>query len=401
MSITVEKAGPEDWAEVIDLGNYVFSHARGPTDFLRVLPKLYKQEYFMDSSHYIVRENGRIKASVGSYPLKWEFQSGHSIQGRGVGMVSVHPYARSKGYMNEALKQALADIKQEGMVFSCLSGDRHRYEYFGYTPVGSTYAFYLYERNIRHTLGHQWTSKLSLIQVRESDKKILEEIKKMHEAKLARMHRRADRFFEILYSYRAQVYAIMDGDKFIGYFICRDLRTGEHIVIELNMYDYSLLPEAMGLYIRQTMREPFRINANPHEWEKIAALFGFTETHSIVPAYHFAIFDFKKFTEPFLHIASKIKKLADGSFSFLIDDETSSKLLRVTISVTGGQPAIDVSAVGDVSAGSNKELRFNNLDAQYFLFSPMTAETLPAIRESVFLQSLLPLPLYYENTDGI
>jgi len=398
MDFKIEKAAQEDWAEVIDLANYVFSHSRGTTDFLRVLPKLYKQEYFMDSTHYIVREEGRIKASLGAYPLKWEFNSGHSIAGCGVGMVSVHPYFRSRGYMSEMLKKVLDEMYRDGIVFTCLSGDRHRYENYGYTPVGSTYAFYCYERNIRHTLGLQWISKLSLISVKATDTKILEEIRKMHEAKMARMHRREDRFFEILYSWRAEVFAIMDGDKFIGYFICRDLRTGEHIVIELNMNDYSLLPQAMGLYVRQTNREPIRINANPHEWEKIAALFGFTETHSIVPAYHFAIFDIKKFTEPFLQIASKIKNLADGSFSFIVDDVYSGKKLRVSLSVNDRHPSIDVSEADKPNPG---ELCFNNLDAQYFLFSPMTAETLPTIRESVFLQSLLPLPLFYENTDGV
>ena len=394
MEVKIEKAQAEDRDDVIDLANYVFSHNRGVTDFPATLPKLYKPEHFMDNTHYIIREGGRIKASLGAYPLKLEFKSGDVLPGRGIGMVSVHPYCRSRGYMSKLVTKAINDMKQDGIVFSCLSGDRQRYEYFGFTPTGSCYAFTCYERNVLHSLGVKWNSNLSLKLVCPDDDKLLDEIYAIHEAKIARIHRRRDRFFDIISSWRSKVYAVTEGDRFIGYFICRDLRNGERVIIEINLFDYSRLSEVIGLFMRANPKEPIRINANLHEGEKLSALFHFAETHSIVPAYHFAVLDYGKFIEPLLKLASNIKPLTEGSFSFRVGGST-----RVCLEVSGGKALVNTDKTGENN--NTSELCLSDLQAQYFLFSPMAEAVFPVIRENNFLRNVLPLPLFYENTDGI
>jgi predicted acetyltransferase len=41
---------------------------------------------------------------------------------RGIGMVSVHPYARSCSHMKTLMNIALEDMQQDGLVFSCPVG---------------------------------------------------------------------------------------------------------------------------------------------------------------------------------------------------------------------------------------------------------------------------------------
>ena len=394
MEVKIEKARAEDRDEIIDLANYVFSHSRGVTDFPAALPKLYKREYFMDSTHYVIREDGRIKASLGAYPLEWEFQSGSGLPGRGVGMVSVHPYYRSKGYMSYLVEKAMDDMKNDGIVFSCLSGHRQRYEYFGYSPAGSLYKFTFFERNIRHVLGTRWNTDLVINPVGPEDKNFLDGIYAFHEAKISRMHRQREKIFEILSSYKSKAYAVTCGNRLEGYFVIRTYRTGEHVIGEINLQDYSRLPEVLGLYMNQSNQEPLIVNANPHEREKISTLFRFAETHSLGPAYHFSVFDFPRFTESFLKLASKQKNLADGFFVLEIDHGP-----RLSLTVSNGSPSLETIAVSENTGAA--DLCLDKLDAQQFLFSPLAREVFPVIGENVFLQNLLPLPLFYENTDAI
>ena len=419
MEVKYETARPEDLDDVMDFGNYVFSHAHKPTDYPAILPKLYKREFFMDAIHYLAREDGKIKAAVGGYPLEMEFslddQSGASLTlpGRGIGMVSVHPYSRSKGYMKELMKRALDDMRRDGIVFSCLSGRRQRYEYFGYTPVGCVYVFTCSEENIRHTLGPQWSAKigaapqdgqLSLRSVGPDDSALLDKIQAIHEAKPARIRRKRDRLYETLSSWSARVLAVMEGDRFIGYLVYKANRK-EHSISEINLNDLSRLPEALGIFLRNGravgMEGSVEVSAAPHELGKIAALSRFAEDYTGNWAYHFQVFDYKRFVEPFMVLKARDQALADGSCVLRIED--SPPLL---LSVTGGIPSVteQLSTTQLPTAQlptATAEVSLSRLDALHFLFSPLAAGVFPAIGKSVFLRSLLPLPLFFENADGV
>ena len=400
-------ARPEDFDDVMDFGNYVFSHAHRSIDFPSILPKLYKREFFNDAIHYIAREDGKIKAAVGAYPLEWEFPgpAGLVLPGRGIGMVSVHPYARSRGYMKELMKRALDDMRRDGMVFSCLSGQRQRYEYFGFTPAGSAYSFNCEEGNIRHTLGPDRSAKLasgrlSFKSVGPGDKDLLDSIQALHEAKPARLRRQRDRLYEILSSWRARILAVMEGDFFAGYLIYKTNGT-EHEITEINLTDLSLLPEVLGLFLHNGkaagMKDSVKVGAGPHETEKIAALSRFAEDYTENWAYHFQVFDYRRFVEPFMKLKARDRALADGSVVLRI--EGSPPLL---LSVAQGVPsAATQPSVVTQPLVATTELSLSRLDALHFLFSPLAVQTFPAIKESVFLRSLLPLPLFFESADGI
>jgi predicted N-acetyltransferase YhbS len=209
MNVRYERARVEDYDEVIDFGNYVFSQAHAPHDFPALLPKLYRRGSFMDGAHYVAREDGRIKAAVGVYPLELNV-GGAALPGRGIGMVSVHPYCRGRGHMRALMAAALDDMKRDGAVFSCLGGQRQRYEYFGYTPAGLSYRFDCNAANIRHTLGREFKTVLSIKQIGPEDTDALDRIRGMHESKAAYMTRRNDRFFDILTSWKSRVFAIME-----------------------------------------------------------------------------------------------------------------------------------------------------------------------------------------------
>ncbi|MCL2833770.1 MAG: GNAT family N-acetyltransferase [Treponema sp.] len=388
--IIYEKAKLQDRDDCMDFTNFVFSHAHVPHDFVKLLPKLYRAEYFMDGIHYIAREGDRIKALVGSYPLKYQFAGGTELPGMGIGAVSVHPRSRSKGYMKTLMDTAVEDMKKNGMTFSCLGGQRQRYEYFGYTPAGSGYYFTVREPNIRHTLGGDWKTDLVLKSVKASDSAILDKIQSLHTAKKARLYRSRDRLFDILSSWNAEIFAVMAGASPAGYLVCRP---GTYDVVEINLDDFSRVNEVLGLLLRRRReyggQEIVTVFAGPHETEKAAAISRFAESWRQNSAYQFNILDFKHFTEPFLELRAGQRRIPDGSFSFKIEGGGTFAII-----CKNGKPAID-------STSAVPELTMDNLEATRFLFDPMTAALNPKIRETPFLQNLLPLPLFFENPDGI
>jgi predicted N-acetyltransferase YhbS len=389
MEARFDRARREDYEEVIDFGNFVFSQAHNPHDFPALLPKLYRRDYFMDGIHYVAREGGRIKAVVGAYPLKMEFSAflAGALSGRGIGMVSVHPYCRSRGYMKVLMNMALKDMQKDGVVFSCLGGQRQRYEYFGYAPAGTAYTFICREANILHTLGRDWKTGLS---IRPADAGGLDGIAALHEAKAARLERKRERLFDILSSWKGRIFTVHGEGGFEGYFVYHG---SNNEIGEINLNNLSRLPELIGLFL-QSRKEagaeaPVRVVSGPHETEKTAVLAGFAEDYSVGPVYHFAVFDFLRFTRPFLALRARERSLCSGSFVFEIEGGK-----RFCLSAAGGVPEIgETLEAPDCTLSSREAVRL--------LFSPLGGRMVPAVRENAFLQCLLPLPLFFESSVGV
>ncbi len=133
--IQCRKAIPEEYDEIIDFINYVFSQNERPHDFKKLLPKLYGDSRNYAGIHYLVKEDDKIKALICAMPIEYNIY-GNGIKACCIGMVSVHPYARSKGYMKRLMKEVLTDIKNQGYHYVFLGGQRQRYEYFGFEPSG-------------------------------------------------------------------------------------------------------------------------------------------------------------------------------------------------------------------------------------------------------------------------
>ncbi|MDR2619399.1 MAG: GNAT family N-acetyltransferase [Treponema sp.] len=387
MNVVYDKAAMADYDDVIDFGNYVFSHAHASTDFPILLPKLYRREYFMEGIHYLAREEGRIKAAVGAYPVTMNIL-GEKVPGRGIGMVSVHPYARSRGYMRTLMNMALEDMRKDGIVFSCLGGQRQRYEYFGYTPGGTHIEFGCRKANIRHTLGKDFSPALTLRQVLAEDRELLDEIAAFHESKIARIERKREMFFPIIASWKNRIYAFMENGSFAGYLI---YNTGSSEISEINLKDHSRIAEAVGLFLDRPEGSTDRVSiaAQPQETEKLEALSRFAEDCLVTSAYHFAVLNWASFLPPLLRLKARINTLAEGSVTVKIGDQGPFR-----IAVTGG-----ALSIAPVSAGP--DITLTSLEAVSFFFSPLSQAITPQLRRSPFLRNLLPLPLFFEGTDEI
>ncbi|MDR2517389.1 MAG: GNAT family N-acetyltransferase [Spirochaetaceae bacterium] len=402
--VQYEKAEAKDYEEIIDLANYTFSASRRPTDFPGILPKLYRREYFMDAVHYIAREDGRIKAIVGSYPLEMRIQT-ETLPGRGIGMVSVHPYARSRGYMRTLMNMALADIRgaspSGGHAFSCLAGQRQRYEYFGFAPTGTRFVFECGRDNVRHITGRAGAKKpLTLKLLGAEDAELIASIRAMHESKTARFHRPGGRFFDILSSWNSAVYAVLENGGFFGYLIHKKRSNSIH---EINLKDFSAIAETLRLFFETSGGEnsdTVTVAACTHETEKLFYLSSLAENRSITTAYSYNILDYPRFVSAFIALKTGGQTKQDGSFTLRIMNGGPPH-------APGGDTTLHLFAEGgkagaaQTDGSGHADLTLDHLEAMDFLFSPESPYTRRVIAEQPFLRGLLPLPLFFEYTDGV
>lgn len=207
--------------ELIDFLNYVFGMNGADSGFYRLLPKLYKPENRPEDYNYVVLEDGKLRAAVGAYPIELEV-AGHVLRGAGIGNVAVHPFHRRKGYMKDAMGQAMEAILQSGADFAALGGQRQRYSYFGFEPAGLCGTFGLNSANLRHALpgaGEGYAAR----KIGPEDAAALEAIRAMTERQASHPLRPQEKLYDVLNTWESQV-CVVDGPQggIAGYFLAKD-----------------------------------------------------------------------------------------------------------------------------------------------------------------------------------
>jgi predicted N-acetyltransferase YhbS len=391
-------AEPGDYEDLIDFCNYVFSHAHSSTDFPALIPKLYRREYFMQGRHYTARENGKIRAVVGAYPLCLNVL-GTALPGRGIGMVSVHPYARSRGYMRTLMEMALADMRRDGIVFSCLGGQRQRYEYFGFTPAGQQAVFECRRTNIRHALGKDPGPAFSIRRLQEGDKE-LEDIYLFHQSKAARFERERAKLFDTLSTWKTRVFALSDENGFAGYLV---YNSADNTISELNLTNPAGMIRAIGCFLNHLGKtndwDQVSVNVLPWETEKLEAFSAFAEYCHVSMAYNFTVFDWPP-------LLSALLRLKTGSGQILPDGDALFRIVRGDGAAGSAGACFRITVqrgkahVSPETGEGEGAIVLDPLRAIRLFFSPFPWAS-PAALNNPFLRGILPLPLFFESPDGV
>ena len=379
--ITYGRAAINDYNELIDFGNYVFSQAHMPHDFPMMLPKLYKRSNFNPEHHYTVKEDGRIKALVGSYPMIYNV-CGQQLKIYDIGIVSVHPYARSKGYMKLLMNEALQDMRVEGADLSSLGGQRQRYEYFGYSPCGALFTFSCSAVNIRHRFGKDFQPDITFKEILSSGDPDLDVIGKMHSRKKAFIERPRDLMFDIMTTWNNRILGVWRHKEMIGYLsVSQDLGA----IQELYLTEASTLIEMIGAYLRQFCLQDVLIRLSSYETDKIAHLAGLAERTEVSNARNFNILNYPNVIKAFLKLKSGT--LPDGRMTVRIQD-------KCTITISVADNGLDVRQTDE-----NPDYIVSHLEAMQLFFSHVSAFFLGIMEGNDFAGRLFPIPIFVESND--
>lgn len=294
---------PGELPAIRDFINMVFSMHQRPHDFHALLPKLYEPGSDTEFLHYLAKEDGEIKAVICVLPITLEYQN-YAITCGTVGSVSVHPYSRGKGYMKDLMTMALEDMKKNRMTMSVLSGNRHRYQYYGYEPGGQLLEYRFTPDNFKHCGSRYPSYHLTLTPASKESSHTLWE---MHQAQTVHTQRSGKEFLTIGRSWNCTVFIISHQEDILGY-LCA---SGSHIY-ELVLTDEQYLFSALSAYMVLSDCRSMLLSVAPYQTERIEMLTQLYERWSIREDDNYQIFDYKETLSFFLRVKASIEPLTQA-----------------------------------------------------------------------------------------
>ena len=384
--VTYCKAKKEDMEDIIDFINYVFSQGHRPHDFKALLPKLYGGEADSAGYHFLVKEKDKIKALVGAFPTSYEVGE-KTLKACGIGMVSVHPYARSKGYMKGLMHAVVDDARAQGYVFAFLGGQRQRYEYFGFEPAETRLNFTLTATNLHHTVKRDALLELTLVPL--EGEALRDQAFALYQAQAFRAVRQKVDFLTVLGSWSGKAFAFLHEGTFAGYASLRD----GGIVQELMLSRAGLYPGAMTSLMRMTGGDTLYLSASPYEHDKVNYLTETAEAVSCSTGESLHVFNWQEMLEAFLRLKAQKEPLAPGALTLSVSGKTFCITVeKDTLSVSESTAKADIS-LPDLKAVS-LIFSFSGSYLKEYYASGLSEEKARLVR------SWFPMTLFLSPCDG-
>ena len=382
-----ERCGDGDLAEVRKFATDVFD-----VDFETYLPYIYADGSGKGHEHLVVRENGEIAAAVLNSPVTLRVGDA-DILTYGVGTVSVREQSRGRGYMSDMLAECLIEAAEKGAVLSLLSGQRQRYEYYGYALTGFFTSFRVSEAAVRHSFG-AGPSRYTLRKAEDSDGELMASIMKTAPVY---PHRKAEDFVTIeRHDYRAP-YLVYEGDRAVGY-LNADSDNG-------TISELVLLPgESVGdliLAYFEKFRRDFSVEANPFDITTSRELFSLGSRWSYYGGASVSILDFPKTANAYGALGCRVGRVPDAKFVIGIESHPFFDEIGISREgVTHGAFEISVRD-GNFSAsatGKTPDITLPYLRAVEYLFTDCSKWYPDSPADA---KAILPIPFFYPSEDKV
>ena len=392
IEITYALATPEDYDEIIEHANFVFSYAHRPHEFKTLLPKAYGEARTMWPEHFVARENGKIRGLVGLLPFDMCVDTGlaqrETIHVGFIGTVSVHQYSRGMGHMKKCMAMSTEYALQHGLDLMALGGQRQRYEYYGYVPGGVEYGFRLTATNCRHALADCDITGVEFKKLADVPDR-LDEVFALYDAGIVNGARTRERFAQICGSWCNVPYAILRGGELLGY--CVSSQSGEDIA-EIRLKAESELPRVLKAYLKAFGLDSVGLDMPQHMPGYVRCLARLSEGAHTGTNEMFMILNYPKVVGAYLRLKQRtVGRLADGCVTLGITGAPGAEGQRnLRIAVQAGEiDARYVDGPADVALDANA--------AQNMLLNPLTYVDMSAL--PACLRDWFPLPVYIEKSD--
>ncbi|SMF75471.1 Predicted acetyltransferase involved in intracellular survival and related acetyltransferases [Paenibacillus uliginis N3/975] len=380
----------EDAQDIIDFADYIFSKSTAPHDFASLIPKLYGEGRMTQQYHYLVKEDGKIRAMLCVLPIHFKVADIELKVGC-VGTVSVHPRARGKGYMQKLLTFALDEMKAEGYDYSLLGGQRQRYEYFGYEPAGVKLDFTLTSDNVRHKYRGLDADHITFEELTEASA-LLDDVFDLYQKGKVSGARNKEQFSDLLRTWNAQPYVILHNGMFAGYL---SLSKDSGMIFEIELTDTDLLPSVSKSLMAYKGLPDLHFTLPAYDKDKIRRLGSVCDMYKVGYQHNYNMFKYAPVIEAYMKCKALESRLQDGRFVLQIESGET-----VDIQVRSGEVIVehidgencDVQADAILSASEATALLFSPLSS-YAGFSAED-ESQPNCPQGWF-----PLPLFTPPQD--
>lgn len=365
------------------LDEVFFADDENDTNFLALLPKIYKDRYRPAYNNFVVQQpDGVFRAAVGNFDNEMTV-GGVDLKTCCIGNVAVGKDFRGKGYMIDLMNRSVSDMRARGVALSYLGGQRQRYGYFGYENAGTSYLFCFSRRSFGHSL-RKIESGLTVEPLSAGDTDAIRFIDAIYTKAPVISRRPREAYFDILCSWRDTPYLIKEDGRSVGYAVLT--RNLDH-VSEFGLADSALLPRFIAALFGMSDRDEIVFPVAPYEKEKLDF---FTKNASALSVGHLEsvlVLDWKKVLTAYLNAKASYETLCDGEITVGIHGRCGDESLRLSVQnnvarVTefNGDAAFGMDCLAAVRAF------FSNYPSDRTHFPPE-------------VRQWLPLPMFFSSRD--
>jgi len=381
MEYEIIRLSRKDYSEAIDFINMVFSMNYYPYNFPEMLPVLFKPTEEHMKCHYVIKEEGKIKALLGIYPAEIVINKNIFRMAR-IGAVSTHPNSQGKNMMKTLMEFATKKIKQDRYSIAYLEGLRNRYLYFGYEKCGYKMVFKLNKSNIKH---NEFPKRDLILEKQiEEDYETMVKLNNLYKKQSIYFKRKNKDFFDICRSWNNNLYVAREKDKVVGYLVADNKREEiAELVAMDNEYKLAMLNE---FYKESSVK----IDVSSADYKFIRQLGNYTEEVNIQDSRNWQIFDWKNIIKALLEIKQKSCRLISGESIFTIKGIGS---FRISVTVKKVMcESIDVCSNNEFSSSEFLRIAFGPLPPSLIIDLP---------EELKIFENWFPLPLCIGLQDGV
>ena len=384
--IELRTARPEEFASIIEMLNVVFFTEDDPAekrDFMRLLPKLYKEQYTPWDNNYCVFEDGRPVAAIGMYTSELNI-AGHALKLGGIGNVGVSPDCRGKGYMKLGMNAAVQAMRDQGCHLGELSGDRHRYRHYGFEHAGVHIKASFSMTNVKHSFGEDELAEGWVARPIQAED--IPQVQAMIEAETLHVKHDSAALLDILSSWREQPWALWCGDKLAGRFNL-NWNSTQALQVQLAPWVDSLEQPLRAILALLPDKSSVSVSIPLWRQDLLALAEPVTESRGMFSSGQYNVLCWETVLRALLDLQAQCKTLLDGELTVKIQGFAGDETLR--IAVQNGVPSVSVY-------DGTPDKTMDHFDATSYFLGLVSPERTCPVAENWF-----PLPMWLWSFDTV
>ena len=369
-----------DYDELIGLMDAVFGRKNGyDMHFEEELPKMCHRDDLRMNRHFGIREDGRLVAALGVYPLPTVI-AGEKLLFSTMGNVATHWDFTGKGYMTRLIARAQQELDEIGADASRLGGKRERYHRYGFEQCGTGYSIRLEAHNKLPADG----SGISFEKIDRADSTSILLAKKWNDANPMYVERPdCEAAWESMTAWRNIPYMAYRGGRPIGY-VCAN--AAQNALAEINAEsDEARLSMLAAWQKRVNVAISFPLM--PQDKGILGPITNVCEHYSVSSPSMFYIRNFAGVTNALMKLQAGLCDMPEGEWVLGIENYGS-----VCLFVKGG-------VAGAEKTNAAPDLTLPAAAASRLLYGPLPPYIICAV--PAFVRAWLPLPLSWNSQDRV
>ena len=386
---TVKRLTPNDYDEALFVLNEAFSYANDGTllgkraDFEKHLPIMWTREHDYMSRHFGVRENGRLVALLGVYPLPVNI-AGHGLLFGTIGNVGTLHAHRGKGYMKLLMAAALEEADRLGLDAARLDGLRSRYNRHGFEHAGSLYGFTLTARNASE---HPPRLDCRFIPIEPDDLSAISFARACQQKSgIYALRETPLDFYMTLRAWEYIPYLALSDRQPVGY-LCAS--ADGSAIAEYGVTDDLPPCDLLSSWLLNRGLPSLVFSAEPADVLTVRDALSRCERWNVSAASMFNVFHWDRVADALLDLRCRMSPLPDGAASLGIE---GWGMLEMTVQNRRGSAR---------RTASPAPLTLDRLAAARFLFGPLAPAAVGDVPADSPLNAWLPLPLSWNGQDRV